>query len=259
MGRFSGQVAVVTGGGSGIGVATAHRLAAEGASVAVIDLRRDAAQRTAVSVGGLPLECDVADPEAVRSAFGDVGDRLGNVTILVNNAGVGTNKPLHEYDDDEWDLMVDVNLAGPFYCMREAIPMMLAAHRGCIVNNSSVNGVRPMSGEGPYSAAKAGLINLTMAAAMEYAPTIRVNAVSPALIETPLTEIITANPDWRAEAIRGTPMKRLGRAEEVASVIAFLCSDDASYVTGQNILVDGGAMLPNSQADALVNAIFGRS
>ncbi len=183
-------------------------------------------------------------------------DALGGITDLVNNAGMGRNRPLHEYGDDEWDLVVRVNLTGAFYCMRAVIPMLLAAGGGCIVNNASLNALRPLPGEAPYSAAKAGLVNLTMTAALEYAPAIRVNCVSPGLIDTPLTEMVTANAGWVDAAEQGTPLRRVGSADEVAAVVAFLCSDAASYITGQNIVIDGGSGLPNLQADSLLRTIM---
>jgi NAD(P)-dependent dehydrogenase (short-subunit alcohol dehydrogenase family) len=135
---------------------------------------------------------------------------------------------------------------------------MLDAGGGSIVNNASLNGMRPLPGEAPYSAAKAGVINLTMTAAAEYAPRIRVNCVSPGLIETPLTEMVTGNPAWLAAAEAGTPLGRVGAAEEVAEVVVFLASDAASYLTGQNIVVDGGASMPSLQADSLLRAIMNR-
>ena len=133
---------------------------------------------------------------------------------------------------------------------------MLDSGGGSIVNNASLNGVRPLSGEAPYSAAKAAVINLTMTAAIEYAPTIRVNCVSPGLIATPLTALVTSNPSWLAAAEAGTPLQRVGTADEVANVVAFLCSDASSYITGQNFVIDGGAGLPNAQAETLIKTIM---
>ena len=256
MGTLDGHNAIVTGGGSGIGEAICRRVAAEGARVAVLDRHLEAAQAVADAVGGLAFACDVADSAAVDGAIGQVFDSFGSVTDLINNAGMGMNKPLHRYRDEEWALVMAVNLTGTFNCMRAVIPRMLDAGGGNIVNNSSLNGVRPLSGEAPYSAAKAAVINLTMTAALEYAPTIRVNCVSPGLIATPLTALVTSNPAWLAAAESGTPLKRVGAADDVANLVAFLCSDASSYITGQNFVIDGGAGLPNAQAETLIKTIM---
>jgi NAD(P)-dependent dehydrogenase (short-subunit alcohol dehydrogenase family) len=253
---LEGHNAIVTGGGSGIGAAICRGFASEGARVAVLDRDVQSAAVIAESVGGLAFECDVADASAVERAVSSVCDELGPVTDLVNNAGMGMNKPLHLYRDEEWALVMAVNLTGTFHCMRAVIPRMLEGGGGSIVNNSSLNGVRPLSGEAPYSAAKAAVINLTMTAAIEYAPKIRVNCVSPGLIDTPLTSLVTSNPVWRAAAESGTPLQRVGTADDVAALFAFLCSGASSYITGQNFVIDGGASLPNAQAEALIKTIM---
>ena len=256
VGVLDGHRAVVTGGGGGIGAAICRHFAAAGASVAVVDRRADAAEAVAREVGGVGIACDVAQSDEVARAVDAAAQALGGITDLVNNAGMGRNKPLHEYSDKEWDVVLGVNLTGAFYCMRAAIPLLLEGGGGCIVNNASLNALRPLPGEGPYSAAKAGLANLTMTAALEYAPALRVNCVSPGLIETPLTTMVTSNPEWLDAARQGTPLRRVGSADDVAALVAFLCSDDAAYITGQNIVVDGGAGLPNLQADSLLRTIM---
>ena len=162
VGTLDGHRAIVTGGGSGIGAAVCRQFAGAGGQVAVLDRRADAADAIAREVGGKGIACDVADPHAVARAVDMAVDALGGVTDLVNNAGMGRNQPLHEYGDDEWDLVIGVNLTGAFYCMRAVIPLMLSSGGGCVVNNASLNALRPLPGEAPYSAAKAGLVNLTM-------------------------------------------------------------------------------------------------
>lgn len=259
MGTLTGRRAIITGGASGIGAATARRFVAEGAVVAILDRDGDAANRVAADIGAIGVECDVADSESVAAAFAEALGRLGGLTDLVNNAGFGLNQPLHTYTDHEWDLVIGVNLTGPFLCLREAVPSLRAGGgHASVVNVASLNALRPLPGEAPYSAAKAGLVNLTMTAALEYAPDIRVNCVSPGLIDTPLTAMVTGNPEWLAAAEAGTPLGRVGTADEVAGVVAFLASDEAAYLTGQNLVLDGGASLPNLQADGLVRAIMNR-
>ena len=256
MGALDGHKTIVTGGGAGIGRAICRQFAADGARVAVLERHFESAQAVANEIGGIAFECDVADAAAVEGAVGQVFDEFETITDLVNNAGMGMNKPLHRYRDEEWALVMGVNLTGTFHCMRAVIPRMLDSGGGNIVNNASLNGVRPLSGEAPYSAAKAAVINLTMTAAVEYAPTIRVNCVSPGLIATELTALVTSNPSWLAAAESGTPLQRVGTADEVANVVAFLCSDASSYITGQNFVIDGGAGLPNAQAETLIKTIM---
>ena len=252
---LAGHRVIVTGGGAGIGAATARCLAARGAVVAVLDRVGDAASAIAREVGGHAFEVDVADPTATTGAVEAAAAAMGGLTDVVANAGFGLNKPLHRYRDDEWRLVVGVNLDGVFHTLRAAIPLLLDGGGGSIVTVASLNATRPLQGEAPYSAAKAGVVNLTRTAALEYAPTIRANCVSPGMIATALTAIITDDPEFTAVAEAGTPLQRIGSAEEVADVIAFLCSDAARYITGQELVVDGGAALPNLQADTIVRAV----
>ena len=253
--ELTGHQVIITGGGAGIGAATARRLAALGAQVAVLDRDLDAARAVAAEVGGHALAVDVADPTATTSAVASAAEAMGGLTDVVANAGMGLNKPLHRYSDDEWRLVTAVNLDGTFHTLRATIPLLLAGGRGSIVTVASLNATRPLQGEAPYSAAKAGVVNLTRTAALEYAPTIRANCVSPGMIATALTSVITDDPEFTAVAEAGTPLQRIGTADEVADVIAFLCSDAARYVTGQELIVDGGAALPNLQADTIVRAV----
>lgn len=254
---FGGRVALVTGGGSGIGAEVARRLARGGAQVAILDRRPEGAAAVAEEVGGIAITGDVAVTADVEAAVAQTVEQLGEIDVLIPNAGIGTAKALWDYTDKEWDLLVGVNLTGTFTCLRAVIPRMMAGAGGTVVNVASLTGVRPTMGEGPYSAAKAGVIALTMSAAMEAAPTVRVNCVAPGMVRTPLTRMVTDNPTWLAGAEAGTPLARIGDAGEVADVVAFLASDASSYITGQTIVVDGGSVLPSLQSDALLRAISG--
>jgi NAD(P)-dependent dehydrogenase (short-subunit alcohol dehydrogenase family) len=256
MSRFAGQVALVTGGASGIGRATALHLARDGAAVAVLDRDGDGARAVAAEVGGRAYEVDVRDGDAVRAAVDATVEALGGLTILVNNAGVGDLRPLHTVDDRLWHRLLDVNLTGTYHAMAAAIPAMLAAGRGAIVNNASVSGMAPTRNEAAYSAAKAGVIALTASGALEYGPTIRVNCVAPGFIRTALTAIWDEHPEAFAPIGEAIPLRRIGEADEVAEVIAFLCSDAAAYVTGHTLVVDGGLSLPQAGTDAALARLF---
>lgn len=245
---------LVTGGGSGIGAAACRRFAGDGAAVAVLDRKEASARVVAEEIGGVAVVADVADPGAVTVAVDEAADALGGLTVVVSNAGVGNWKPLHTYTDDEWRMLVDVNLSGAFYVLRAAVPHLQAAGGGSIVHVGSLNAHRAVPNEGPYSAAKAGVSNLTKTAAMELAPSIRVNCVSPGVVDTPLTTALTGSPALMGALLGAIPAGRVARAEEVADVIAFLASDAAGFITGQDVVVDGGAGLLGATTDRLVQA-----
>jgi len=252
---LAGHRAVVTGGGAGIGAAVVRALAAAGATVAVLDRDGTAATGVAEEVGGHPFAVDVSDPAATTATIEAAAAALGGLTDVVANAGTGRNKALHRYTDEEWRLVVGVNLDGTFHTLRAAIPLLRAEGGGSIVTVASLNASRPLAGEAPYSAAKAGVVNLTKTAAVEYAPLIRANCVSPGMVATALTSMITDDPELRAAAEEGTPLQRIATPDEIAGVVAFLCSDAAAYVTGQELIVDGGAGLPSLQVDGILRSL----
>ena len=251
MGLLDGQRGVITGAASGIGAATARRMHAEGAAIALIDIDEHAGAAVAASVEGGFFRGDVADADSCGAAITAAAESLGGITMLFNNAGIGAARPLHEYSDRQWARLVGVNLTGTFHGIRAAVPLM-RERGGCIVNHASVSGVRPTRFEGPYSAAKAGVISLTMDAALEYAPTIRVNCVSPGFIDTPLTASVLGDAALRGAVEAATPLRRVGAADDVANAVVFLASPLAAYITGHNLVIDGGSGLPNAQADAIL-------
>ena len=258
MGELDGRVAIVTGGGSGIGAATALRFAAEGATVAVLDRDADAAIKVAADVNGHAYVLDVRDGHEVSAAVDRVAQKLGRVDILVNNAGTGDLRPLHTVDDKLWHRLIDVNLPGTFNATRAAIPFMLETGGGAIVNNASVSGLAPTRNEAAYSAAKAGVIALTKSGALEYGPRVRVNCVAPGHVRTQMTAVWEQMPDAFAPIAEVIPLGRIGEADEVAEAILFLASDRASYITGQTLVVDGGVLLPQAGTDAALAKLFDR-
>ena len=257
MGLVEGRAAVVTGGGSGIGRATSRRLAEEGARVAVVDVDSEAAAAVAKDFGGLAFGVDVGDPDALRQCVDAAAEELGGISILYNNAGTAAFNRLHELEPAEWERVLRVNLTGVWAGIRAAVPHMLAGGGGSIVSTASISGIRPAAGEVPYAASKAAVAALTASAALEYAPTIRVNAVSPGMIRTAMTAPwFEFMPDQVDRFERETPVARIGEPEDVADVVVFLCSDLARFVTGQNIVVDGGLILHGSGVDGVFDRVF---
>ena len=255
---LAGARALVTGGARGIGRAVADRLAADGARVAVVDV--DLATGGTPS-GHLEMAADVADPVALAAAVDAAADALGGLSILVNNAGFGTAKAIDRYDDAEWARLVGVNLTGVWHGIRAATPHLRAAATTgpatpSIVNIAGTAASRPTRGEGPYAAAKAGVVALTRTAALELAPQVRVNAVSPGYIATRMTRAVVDDERLRARVVGRIPLGRIGRVEDVAGVVAFLCSADAAYLTGQDLVVDGGSVLPSHQSDELLKTLL---
>jgi len=244
--RLEGRTALVTGGAGGIGAATVRRLAAEGARVGVCDLDLDRARDVAGEVDGVAAEIDVTDTASVGRAVAAVSDALGPVDVLVNNAGDDRFAFFVNSDEALWDFVLAVNLRGVLACTHAVLRAMQERGRGAIVNVASEAGRVGSQGSATYSAAKAGVIGFTKAIARESARFgVRCNAVAPGPIETPL---LNSAPEQLGELgarlkqgmIDATAVRRIGEPDEVAAVIAFLASDDASYVTGQTVNVSGG-------------------
>ena len=244
--RLEGRRALVTGGAGGIGAATCRRLAAEGAAVAVTDLDLDGAREVATEIGGGAYELDVRSTDSIRAAVGAAESDLGPLDVLVNNAGYDEFGFFVNTDEAMWDRVLAVNLRGGIAVTHAVLPAMQERGSGRVVNVASEAGRLGSPGSGVYSAAKAGVIGLTKAVAGESARYgVTCNAVAPGPIETPL---LMSAPEQFAEVgervvqnmIAKTVLRRLGQPEEVAAVIAFLASDDASYMTGQTLGVSGG-------------------
>ena len=240
--RLEGKVALVTGGGSGIGEAVAHRFADEGATVVVVDINDVPSEKVASDIGPSAHAevADVSDPDSVREMIDRVVKEHGRVDVAVNNAGIGgPSAPIGEYPLDGWRQVLSVNLDGVFYSMRYEIPAMLKNGGGSIVNMGSVLSSVGIGQSGAYVAAKHGLVGLTKTAAIEYSKEgVRVNAVGPGFIDTPLLRKPEAA-DIVKDITALHPIGRLGQSEEVASVVAFLASDEASFVSGSYYTVDG--------------------
>jgi 2-hydroxycyclohexanecarboxyl-CoA dehydrogenase len=233
-------------------------MAEEGASVAVLDIDGDAASLVAAEIDGVGFAVDVGDPDGLRTVVDAAVASLGGLSLLYNNAGVGSFNRLEDWDPAEWDRILRVNLTGVFAGFRAAIPHMKTGGGGAIVSTASISGTRPAAGEGPYAASKAAVAALTASAALEYAPHIRVNAVSPGMILTTMTKpMFEIFPDQEQRFQRDTPVGRVGAPEDIADVVVFLCSDLSRFVTGQNIVVDGGLTLHGSGVDTLFDHVYG--
>jgi NAD(P)-dependent dehydrogenase (short-subunit alcohol dehydrogenase family) len=252
VGLLDGQRAIVTGGGSGIGRATCRRMCEEGARVAVVDLNGDAAEQVAKEVDGIAYAVDVTDYDALRHAVDDAAGQLGGLSTVFNNAGAGSMSQVHDWSIEEWNRLVAINLGGVFHGIKATVPHLLTGGGGSIVSTASISGTRPSAGEAPYSAAKAGVVALTANAAHEYAPTVRVNAVSPGMIHTGLTDLLLGMEGMVEHMEAKTPLRRIGTPEDVADVVVFLSSDLARFVTGQNLVVDGGMTLHGAGVDGLL-------
>jgi len=247
-GQCQDKIALVTGGASGIGRASAIALANEGARVMVADLALEGCQETVdmiTAAGGeaAAQTCDVANESAVEALVAHTVKTYGRVDLAFNNAGVGgTMAKTHEYPSDNWDQVLAINLTGVWYCMKYELRQMLAQGGGAIVNTASVAGLIAMSGAPAYVAAKHGVVGLTKSAALEYAKSnIRVNAVCPGGVLTNMTETADKEmPGFLDKMAKHEPMGRLADPKEIASAVVWLCSEGASFMTGHALAVDGG-------------------
>jgi len=243
-GLVTGRAAIVTGAAQGIGLAIARLLVEHGAKVALVDLDGDRAKEAADGLGGtvLPLACDVTDEHAVETVVRQTVEEFGSLDIHVNNAGITRDASLRKMSLGDFEAVVGVHLKGTWLGVRAASAVMRDAGGGSIVNMSSLSGKSGNPGQTNYSAAKAGIVGVTKAAAKELAhKNVRVNAVQPGLIRTPMTEAMP--PDVFAEREAGVPMKRAGEPAEVAGAVLFLASDLSSYMTGAVLEVGGGRLM----------------
>jgi len=243
---LTGKVAVVVGGGSGIGEAVALGCARHGARVACLDVNHEAARRVAAQAEAEGGACeaaalDIRDGAAVDRAFDDVRSRHGSLDIAVSTPSINVRKPILAYQEEELDRVLALNLKGNFHVLRAAGRIMTAQKRGSIVLFSSIRSQVVEPGQAVYAATKAGIVQMVRAAAAEFGPHgVRVNAIGPGVVETPLTAPIKANPEWYAAYAAKSVFNRWAQADEMAGPTIFLVSDAASYVTGALLLVDGG-------------------
>ena len=251
MGRFDGRVAVITGGARGIGAGLGQRFAEEGAAVAILDLNEEAAAETAASLGAVKavgIGCNVGDGASVEAAAARIVEELGGWHILINNAGITRDNLLFKLSEDDWDSVMNVHLKGAFLMCKAAQKVFVEQRYGKIVNTSSISALGNR-GQANYSAAKMGIQGFTRTLALELGPFgVNVNAIAPGFIATEMTDDTARRLKMDVEEFRqlnadANPVKRVGVPADIAAAAAFLCADEASYITGQTLYVDGGGKL----------------
>jgi 2-hydroxycyclohexanecarboxyl-CoA dehydrogenase len=243
MGKLDGKIAIVTGAGQGIGRAIAEKFAAEGATVVVTDRNETTARETAAAIGGtaLAIPTDVTSRESVAAAVAEVRERFGRIDVLVNNAGWDKADRFVDSDPADWERAISINLVGVLNTCKAVLPLMAEQGAGAVVNLGSDAGRVGSSGEAVYSAAKGGVIAFTKTIAREMARSqVRANCVCPGPTDTPLFASFAPDPKLREALTRAIPFRRLGQPTDIANAVAFLASDEASYITGQTVSVSGG-------------------
>ncbi len=247
--RFADQVAIVTGSANGIGLATARRLASEGAAVVIADMDYAEADRAAQGIkaeGGkaLPVQVDVTERSAVETMLATVLEHYNHVDVLCNIAGIALGEHFLEISDEKWHKTLAVNLTGVFLCSQVVVRHMVEGRiEGRIVNMASTNGLVGEADLTAYNASKFGVVGMTMTMAIDLAPyNIRVNSVCPGLIKTRLTASARNDPQWTADYLKKIPLNRFGEPEEVAAAVAYLASTDSGFITGHQLVIDGGQL-----------------
>ena len=237
--RLAGKIALITGAAGGIGAEVARKFREEGAEVFVCDTNSAEGEKTAASIGAVFIPLDVTSEESWVAAYAVVMERAKRLDILVNNAGINIRKNIEEMPVESFDAMIGVNVRGPFLGMKHALPIMRAGGGGVILNMGSTSGMNGYPRYADYDAAKAGVIELTRTMALELAPTIRVACVCPGYVWTPMQEA-EYTPEMKAAVDAKIPLRRHARPEEIAALYAFLASDEAPYITGHPVIIDGG-------------------